>query len=170
MKNDHSKKHNAPSNTSPQNIGRRDIIKGIAALPILGAFSYAWLKKNKLDEKVRSQMREVVNLTSQPVELAPAATGAPVRVGIIGFGIRGKQLMRAAGFAEPSWIDEQVKAHAENKQNNNYANYMEQEQLNMVVNGVCESQVRQPARVIFETTARGHRTWIRKWNSSRRIY
>ena len=87
----------------------------------------------------RKQMHEVVNLTSQPVELAPSVKdGNPIRLGIIGFGIRGKQLMRAAGFPEPSWIDEQIKDHAENKQNTNYADYMEQEQLNMEVNGVCD--------------------------------
>jgi len=49
-----------------------------------------------------------------------------------------------------------------------YFNRLEQGEV--AVDGVRESQIRQPARVIFETTARGHRTWIRKWNSSRRIY
>jgi len=137
MKKDKSKKDSS-SNTSAQTIGRRDIIKGLAAVPVLGAFSYAWLHKNKIDETLRQQMREVVNLTSQPVELAPAATGDPIRVGVIGFGIRGKQLMRAAGFPEPAWIDEQIKANSENKANTNYQSYMEQEQLNMVVTGVCD--------------------------------
>jgi predicted dehydrogenase len=139
MKNDNSKKDTPASpNTNPRTIARRDIIKGLATVPVLGAFSYAWLKKNKIDKSIRSQMREVVSLTSQPVELAPAASGDPIRVGIIGFGIRGKQLMRAAGFPEPSWIDEQIKAHSENRQNTNYESYMEQEQLNIVVNGVCD--------------------------------
>jgi predicted dehydrogenase len=59
-------------------------------------------------------------------------------LGIIGFGIRGKQLLRAAGFPEPSWIDEQKKAHEENSQNKNYESYMEQDQLNIEVNGVCD--------------------------------
>jgi predicted dehydrogenase len=138
MDKDHSKQESNKPNTSTRKIDRRDIIKGLATVPILGAFSYGWLRKANLDEKLRKQMREVVDLTSQPVDLAPAATGDPIRVGIIGFGIRGKQLMRAAGFAEPSWIDEQKKAHAENKANRNYEDFMNQEQLNMVVNGVCD--------------------------------
>jgi predicted dehydrogenase len=139
MKNDKVNKDNAATNTSAQNIGRRDIIKGLAAIPVLGAFSYAWFQKNNIDKAFRKQMREVVNLTSQPVELAPSIRdGKPIRVGIIGFGIRGKQLMRAAGFPEPSWIDEQIKAYAENKQNTNYLQYLEQEQLNITVNGVCD--------------------------------
>jgi predicted dehydrogenase len=138
MKNKNSKSDTPNSNTSPQKINRRDILKGLAAVPVLGAFSYAWLRKNSIDEKLKKQMREVVNLTSQPVDLAPAASGDPIRVGVIGFGIRGKQLMRAAGFPEPSWIDEEKKAHAENKANTNYNSYMDQEQLNMVVTGVCD--------------------------------
>jgi predicted dehydrogenase len=138
MNKENNKKDSPSENTSPNTFDRRDLLKGLAALPVLGAFSYAWARKNKLDANIRKQMREVVSLTAQPVDLAPAATGAPVRVGIVGFGIRGKQLMRAAGFAEPSWIDEQKQAHAENKSNRNYENYMEQDQLPMVVNGVCD--------------------------------
>jgi len=84
-------------------------------------------------------MREVVSLTSEPAEMAlPVKGSGPIRVGLIGFGIRGKQLMRAAGFAEPSWIDDAIKANKENKENTDYQNFMEQEQLNMLVNGVCD--------------------------------
>jgi len=132
-------KENEISSTSPQKVGRRDILKGLAAVPVLGAFSYAWLRKNSLEDDLRKQMREVVSLTSQPVELAPAATGGePLRLGIIGFGIRGKQLMRAAGFAEPEWIDEVKKAGMENRANKAFDDYMVQEKLPIVVNGVCD--------------------------------
>lgn len=139
MKKDISNKDKSSSKTSSRSIKRRDILKGFAAVPVLGAFSYAWLRKSNIDEAIRNQMREVVSLTSQPVDLAPNVTsGDPIRLGIIGFGIRGKQLMRAAGFAEPSWIDEAKKAHAENKTNRTYEDFMNQDQLNMVVNGVCD--------------------------------
>lgn len=127
------------ASTHPIKLDRRDLIKGLAAIPVLGAFSYAWFRKNKIEKNFRQQMREVINLTSQPVELAPTIKdGKPVRLGIIGFGIRGKQLLRAAGFPEPSWIDEQIKAHQENRQNTNYQAYMEQEQLNIEITGVCD--------------------------------
>ncbi len=139
MKKNNDKGSSNSAQPVPKNIGRRDILKGLAALPVLGAFSYAWARKNKIDEHFKQQMREVVNLTSQPVELAGTIKdGKPVRVGIIGFGIRGKQLLRAAGFPEPSWIDEQIKANAENSQNRNYDYYLEQEKLNMEVTGVCD--------------------------------
>jgi predicted dehydrogenase len=139
MKNDKKIKEPATTNTSSQKINRRDVIKGLATVPILGAFSYAWARKNKVDKTYREQMREVVSLSSQPVDLAPTVKdGDPLRVGMIGFGIRGKQLMRAAGFAEPSWIDAAISANEQNKANTNYQSYMEQEQLNIVINGVCD--------------------------------
>jgi predicted dehydrogenase len=137
MDKDNSKKEST-ENTSAQTMDRRDLLKGLATLPVLGAFGAAWLRKSHVDKKLKEQMRETVNLTSQPVELAPAASGDPVRVGIVGFGIRGKQLLRAAGFPEPEWIDEQKKAHDENKSNRNYEEYMNQEKLNMVITGVCD--------------------------------
>jgi predicted dehydrogenase len=139
MKEDISNKNKSSSITESRTINRRDILKGLATVPVLGAFSYVWLRKSKIDENVRNRMREVVNLTSQPVDLAPDFTSDnPVRVGIIGFGIRGKQLMRAAGFAEPSWIDEVKKASAEDKTNKTYDDFMNQDKLNMVVKGVCD--------------------------------
>ncbi len=138
MKKENKNKDNS-QNLSPMSLSRRDILKGLAAVPVLGAFSYAWLRKSHLDRSFKKQMREVVNLTAQPVELAPSVKdGKPIRLGIIGFGIRGKQLLRAAGFPEPAWIDEQIKAHAENKQNTTYQDFMDQEQLSIEINGVCD--------------------------------
>ena len=32
-------------------------------------------------------------------------SGSPVRIGIIGFGIRGPQLCRAIGFATKDWLE-----------------------------------------------------------------
>jgi predicted dehydrogenase len=137
MDTDNIKKENAEV-TSAQTMPRRDLLKGLVTVPVLGALGAAWIRKSNVDQRLKDQMREVVSLTSQPVELAPSAIGDPVRVGIVGFGIRGKQLLRAAGFPEPSWIDEQKKAHEENRSNRNYEEYMNQEKLNMVINGVCD--------------------------------
>ena len=64
--------------------------------------------------------------------------GKKIRLGLIGFGIRGKQLLRAAGFAEPSWIDTLIDANKKDKKDNRYQQYLEQEDLNIDVNGVCD--------------------------------
>jgi predicted dehydrogenase len=68
-----------------------------------------------------------------------------IRLGLIGYGIRGKQLAQAAGFAHPELIDSWIKNASENSSDNRYKEYLEQEDLNVVLNGVCD---------IFETYGR----------------
>jgi len=46
MKNKKRKKEDTAPTTRAKNIGRRDILKGLAAVPVLVAFSYAWLLFN----------------------------------------------------------------------------------------------------------------------------
>ena len=70
--------------------------------------------------------------------LEPIANGKQIRLGIIGCGLRAKQLMRAAGFAEPSWIDTMIENHKKNKKDTRYQEFLEQDDLNVVVNGVCD--------------------------------
>ena len=109
--------------------GRRDALKTLATVPVLGALAYGVYKtrKNALQSR---------NISA--VFLEPQKDGKQIRLGIIGFGIRGKQLMRAAGFAEPSWIDEMKEANRVNKKDHRYEQYLEQDDLNVVVNGVCD--------------------------------
>ena len=73
-------------------------------------------------------------LSGQPVD----PNGKTIRSGIIGFGIRGKQLSNAAGFVHPETIDEWKNATAENKADSRYADFLSKENLNIVINGVCD--------------------------------
>lgn len=118
--------------------GRRDALKTLATVPVLGALAYGVYKtrKNALQSRNISDVFQVSN--KQAVFLEPQKDGKQIRLGIIGFGIRGKQLMRAAGFAEPSWIDEMKEANRKNKKDHRYEQYLEQDNLNVVVNGVCD--------------------------------
>lgn len=120
------------------NKGRRDALKTLATVPVLGALAYGVYKtrKNALQSRNISDVFQVSN--KQAVFLEPQKDGKQIRLGIIGFGIRGKQLMRAAGFAEPSWIDEMKEANRKNKKDHRYEQYLEQDDLNVVVNGVCD--------------------------------
>ena len=118
--------------------GRRDALKTLATVPVLGALAYGVYKtrKNALQSRNISDVFQVSN--KQAVFLEPQKDGKQIRLDIIGFGIRGKQLMRAAGFAEPSWIDEMKEANRKNKKDHRYEQYLEQDDLNVVVNGVCD--------------------------------
>lgn len=118
--------------------GRRDALKTLATVPVLGALAFGvyQTRKNALRNRNISDVFKLSN--EQAKYLEPMAGGKQIRLGIIGFGIRGKQLMRAAGFAEPSWIDKMIEANKLNKKDTRYEQYLEQDDLNIVVNGVCD--------------------------------
>lgn len=65
----------------------------------------------------------------KPRETAPFSPA--LRIGIIGFGIRGEQLIRALGYATPSWLNS-VKGTAIHEA------YVKAGKLNVAVTGVCD--------------------------------
>ena len=85
---------------------RRDMLKGLGGIPILGALWWAGSASAIAKNRERSEILEQLNIEpSLPAEVPPV-TGDPVRVGIIGFGIRGEQLCRSLGYATQEWVAE----------------------------------------------------------------
>ena len=96
---------NTPSQEQMPDKGRRDTLKTLATVPILGALAYGVYQKRK-DALRGRNISDVFQVSNRQASyLEPQGDGKKIRIGLIGFGIRGKQLMRAAGFAEPSSID-----------------------------------------------------------------
>lgn len=127
-----------PEQDGQPDKGRRNALKTLATVPVLGALAYGVYQKKK-DALRGRNISDVFQVSGdQATFLEPEANGKQIRVGVIGFGIRGKQLMRAAGFAEPSWIDKMIEANKANKKDTRYEQYLEQDDLNIVVNGVCD--------------------------------
>lgn len=127
-----------PEQDKEPDKGRRNALKTLATVPVLGALAYGVYQKKK-DALRGRNISDVFQVSGdQATFLEPQANGAQIRIGVIGFGIRGKQLMRAAGFAEPSWIDKMIEANKTNKKDTRYEQYLEQDDLNIVVNGVCD--------------------------------
>ena len=119
-------------------IGRRDVIKTLATVPLLGAVAYGLVKTRKtafLDRDI-SDVFPISNKNAS--FLNPVPGGKQIRLGLIGFGIRGKQLMRALGFAEPSYMDTLIKAKQDNPDDTRLDVFLEQDNLNVVINGVCD--------------------------------
>jgi Predicted dehydrogenases and related proteins len=136
MAEDINKKDN--SEAKEPDKGRRETLKALATVPVLGALAYGAYKKQKLERGSRD-ISDVFKVSSNEASfLEPVSDGKQIRLGIIGFGIRGKQLMRAAGFAEPLWIDTMIEANRNNKKDTRYEQYLQQDDLNVVVNGVCD--------------------------------
>jgi predicted dehydrogenase len=134
------KKKKSPENSS--GISRRDIIKGLITLPAVGGVLYSAYQKRKYESVLKSSLFSEIGVNTN---LNPSSQSNPIdrnrqiRVGIIGFGIRGEQLVRAAGFATESWMNTQQE-RAETSGNNIALNtFLDQDDLNIVFNGVCDA-------------------------------
>lgn len=119
---------------------RRDIIKSLATVPVLGAFAYGYYKKKKFDRNINAAILDDLGMDQGAPKHAvtPSSGGKKIRIGLIGYGIRGTQLMKGAGFVHPDWIDSIRKAHERNTADKRYQEYLEQEDLNIEVNGICD--------------------------------
>ncbi|NOX47311.1 MAG: Gfo/Idh/MocA family oxidoreductase [Chlorobi bacterium] len=132
-------KKDIPNSNDNNGISRRDIIKGLATVPVVGAFFYGWYKKRKLENLLRDSIREEITLDNEnPVFHRKVSTEKQIRLGIIGTGGRGRALLKACGFLRPEIIDGYVESAKENKTDKRYAEFLEQEDLNIVINGVCD--------------------------------
>lgn len=126
-------------NQKPESSGRRNALKTLATVPVLGAMAYGVYKKNQYDKILNQNAKEVFNISKKTQGIAPLiADGKQIRLGVIGFGIRGKQLLRATGFALPEYIDDLIKKGKKNPNDKRYQEYLQQDNLNVVVNGVCD--------------------------------
>ena len=86
-------------------IGRRDLLKALASVPVLGVFFAGYYKK-KLEEDAKRQaiMAELGINEGAPAFIPEAISRSPgdrIRVGIIGNGGEGESLVRSSGFAHP---------------------------------------------------------------------
>jgi predicted dehydrogenase len=117
---------------------RREVIKSLATVPVLGAVAYGVYRKKSHDIFMRESVSEELNMSrSEPV--APVKSkGKEIRVGLIGYGIRGKQLALGLGFAHPTQIDEWRKAADENHSDNRYRDFRELDDLNIRITAVCD--------------------------------
>ncbi|MDR3184317.1 MAG: Gfo/Idh/MocA family oxidoreductase [Prevotellaceae bacterium] len=134
-----SEGNNNEKQEKPVSPERRNVIKKLVSIPVLGAMTYGVYKKVQYD-RARRNLGDMFGLDS--AELPPVMSvkpgGKTIRLGIIGYGIRGKQLLQAAGFVEPALIDAWKEAAQINSIDTRYRDYMEQESLNVEVTGVCD--------------------------------
>lgn len=117
---------------------RRDLLKGLGGLPILGAVWWAGAATTVGKRKQRNQILEQLNIQPSLPPAVMGISGKPIRVGIIGFGIRGEQLCRALGFATKEWIEEMKLEVQENPNNKGLEDFLNQEKLNVQLAGVCD--------------------------------
>lgn len=125
-------------NNLPESQGRRNTLKALATVPVLGALAYGVYKKQKYTKTLRD-VSDVFSLSPEKHSIAPLKpNGEKIRLGIIGCGIRGKQLLRAAGFATPQSLQDLIDASKKDSRDTRYNDFVEQEDLNVELTGVCD--------------------------------
>ena len=117
---------------------RRDVLKGLGGLPIAGGIWWAAAANSVLSSKERSEILEQLNIEPTYPSSLPSIDGPPIRVGIIGFGIRGEQLCRSMGFATKDWLADMEKAAIENPKHTALKDFLEQDKLNVKLVGICD--------------------------------
>lgn len=138
-------------------FGRRELLKGLAGLPLLGLFGAGAWAKSAADADKQDQILRELNIEAQVPPL-PDMSGDPLRIGIAGFGIRGEQLLRALGFATNEWKTSMAEAAAANKNDTRLATFQEQirdSNLNIRITGVCDVFDVHANRAIEAGTADG---------------
>jgi predicted dehydrogenase len=123
-------------------ISRRGWFKALVSIPVLGVFFYNFLRKRAVDETRRQAVMAELGVAESGPAFIPSAVSKPpgrkIRVGIIGYGGEGESLVRHAGFAAPDWIEEARKNVAENPRDKQLETYLNQDDLNIAITGVCD--------------------------------
>ena len=120
-------------------MDRRNMLKGLATVPLLGAFAIAWWRKRRRDNYLKNLMLGELKIDASSPSIPPSPPkDKTIRLGIIGYGGRGSHLVRGAGFANPELIDEWKKAAMINPGDKRYEDFLAQENLNVEMNGVCD--------------------------------
>ncbi|MCL6267918.1 Gfo/Idh/MocA family protein [Flagellimonas myxillae] len=117
---------------------RRDLLKGLGGLPILGAVWWAGAAGVGRKMKERSQILEQLNIMPSLPPTVPGIEGEPIKVGIIGFGIRGEQLCRSLGFATQEWKEDMRLAAEEDPNHSALKDFENQDKLNIKLVGICD--------------------------------
>ena len=117
--------------------GRRDALKTLATIPVLGALTYGIYKKTK-NEHENKIAGSIFNVESKTNFVESKPDSKEIRIGIIGYGIRGTMLMYGLGFSTPEDVERLIKDNKKNPKNTRYQTFLEQENLNVRITGVCD--------------------------------
>lgn len=116
-------------------IDRRDMLKALAGIPILGALGIQVFRKSAYDDKHNIQQEIIRELGLEDLMNAIKPIrhlqGDLIRLGIAGSGSRGIQLASALGFMEKSRFDQTVG-------NGSLDAQITEGNLNVAITGICD--------------------------------
>ena len=137
-------------------MGRRDVLKALATVPVFGALGYAALRRRGLDADERRRLLDELGIDDEDAalfsELETRTYPDVIRVGIIGYGLEGESLVRSLGFAHPDWIQERREAKLEDPRDTQLEEWLAQENLNVELTAVCDLFDVRTERAIVAST------------------
>jgi predicted dehydrogenase len=137
-------------------IGRRDLVKALATVPVVGALGYAALRRRGLARHERERLLEELGIEDEGAaefsELETMTHPETLRIGIVGYGGEGESLIRSLGFAHPDWIQARREAKIENPRDTWLDEWLDQENLNLELTAVCDLYDARAERAIAAST------------------
>jgi len=125
--------------TSSEDQNRRNFLKALATVPVLGLFLVnLWQKLRRDAFKRNNLLTDLVQEKKAPAVISGLSDSKHLNLGVIGYGGRGSHLVRGAGFATKGWTDGAYKRSKENKLDKAFPTFMSQEDLNCSLVGVCD--------------------------------
>ncbi|MDP1725432.1 MAG: Gfo/Idh/MocA family oxidoreductase [Bacteroidota bacterium] len=124
------------------NKNRRDFLQGMAAIPFLGYFAFAF--KDNITKEIRGKSIDylktlkIENLKATEKKLLPP-TGSNsniIRIGLVGNGWRGEQLLYSLGYAHPEIVEQNT---VNGKYTKQFQSFLDQEDLCVEFAGVCDT-------------------------------
>lgn len=122
-------------------LGRRNALKAMAGIPVLGIFGFESLRKIRYDadNDIRARIIRELKLDDllSSVKQVTYLPGDLIRIGIIGFGVRGTQLSQALGFMEKSRFGKAL-ADQEETGDESLRTQVGHGNMNVAITGICD--------------------------------
>jgi predicted dehydrogenase len=129
--------------TSEHNSGidRRNMLKALAGIPVLGALGIQIFRKTSYDDShnIQEEIVRELGLEDLMKVVKPVVhqKGDLIRVGIVGFGVRGPQLAKALGFMERSRFEKEFNEQQE-RGDKSLETQIRHGHLNVAITGICD--------------------------------
>lgn len=125
--------------TSSMKMDRRDVLKSLATVPIVGAFAYGMYKKNRYYEALNSKLLEELDFDIKEQTGLNVPTDKKIRIGVVGYGSRSNYMLRSLGFANPAYIDDLIeRAKTDKGWQERLQNFIDQEDMGVEITAICD--------------------------------